>query len=131
MYNVLFGCLLMGLLLVNNAIAEDQSGGGTVAIEFLLEGFAKNSGLRVISGPEVAGDIALQGFDVEQIDYATLLKILKHNGYTAFVTGKYVEVVPEHRARLHASELLEAGKDYPDDQYLTDIVKVENLCVAS
>lgn len=114
-----------------SVFSEEEFGNGSTKITDLLEVYSKNSGLKVIASNEVKGEAIHFGFEPEELDYSLLLTILKLNGFTAFKTDNYVEVVPNHRARIYASEMVDENIEYPNDQYLVETIPVENLCVSS
>jgi|GEM_PF-6567910 len=123
--------LIMLCLFSCNLHASDEKAQGGAQITDLLAAYAKNSGLKVVASKEVKGEAIHFGFSQQDLDFDLLLTILKLNGYTAFKNDKYVEVVPNHRARIYANERVKDGVDYPADQYLVDIIKVNNLCTSS
>ena len=123
--------LILAFTMSNIVNAENTSNNGSIPLSELVASFSRSTGLKVIASEDVKGAINLYGLSPEQVDYEQLLVILKLNGYTAFKTQKYVEIVPGHRARVYTSERANKTKDYPADQYLMEIIKVKNLCAAS
>jgi general secretion pathway protein D len=67
---------------------------------------------------------------MDTIDYAGLLTILKANGLTAFELNGYVSVVSLSEARAQAVPTIVAGRQYPDDQFVSTSIIVKNANAA-
>ncbi|SMF19833.1 hypothetical protein SAMN02745866_01224 [Alteromonadaceae bacterium Bs31] len=131
MKKLIFLIWILPVLVCSNAFSAEPGKQGSIQITDLLKAFSKNSGLKVVASKELKGEAIYTGFTLDELNYDLLLTILKLNGFTAFKNEKYVEVVPQHRARVYASEILDEDVVYPEDQYLIATIKVENLCVSS
>lgn len=127
----LFLLLLLTSLWCSKSYSNDATDGLGYKISTILQAYSKNSGLKVIVSNEVDGNAKIYGLKLDEIDFDSLLTILKLNGYTAFKTEKHIQVVPEHRARIYVSEMYNEKNTYPDDLYLTDVIQVNNLCASS
>lgn len=66
----------------------------------------------------------------EPISYEQFLTQLQINGYTAFKTNDYIQILSVRDARTMAP-IAEKGKKYYADEFLTDYIKLEKACAQS
>ena len=64
------------------------------------------------------------------ISYEQLLTQLQINGYTAFKTKDYIQILSGRDARTMAP-IVEKGKTYYADEFVTDYIKLEKACAES
>lgn len=64
------------------------------------------------------------------ITYEQLLAQLQINGYTAFKTKDYIQILSVRDARTMAP-IAEKGKTYYADEFVTDYIKLEKACAGS
>lgn len=64
------------------------------------------------------------------ISYEQLLTQLQINGYTAFKTKDYIQILSVRDARTMAP-IVEKGKTYYADEFVTDYIKLEKACAES
>ena len=65
------------------------------------------------------------------LDYGQLLSQLKINEFTAYKSSGYIQIIPVRDARSFAIPTVEKGKNYFDDEYVTDSIKLEKACAGS
>jgi general secretion pathway protein D len=124
----------IGLLLAGLAIAQDsevaaQSGNvqsSAVPIETLIRRVAADTGREFIIDPRIQG---IQGITTsDDIDYDTLLGILRINGVVAIEKGGQTLVMPEQNMRVEATRILQ--QDDPsvsDHEVVTRIIEVPQI----
>lgn len=79
----------------------------------------------------INSDLRLQvNIGTAPITYEQLLTQLQINGYTAFKTKDYIQIVSVRDARTLAP-IAEKGKTYFADEFVTDYIKLEKACAQS
>lgn len=66
----------------------------------------------------------------DPISYEQFLTQLQINGYTAFKTKDYIQILSVRDARTMAP-IAEKGKDYYADEFVTDYIRLEKSCAQS
>lgn len=101
----------------------------TISIFELIDRVAKKSGKRFLVDPRVNLEVALPGFDVNQVDYAALLAIFRLQQLATFTQDGVVNVIPDAGARQIPTTVLSADDPkIPADEIVTRVLKVDNVC---
>ncbi|MDR7092062.1 M56 family metallopeptidase [Cellvibrio fibrivorans] len=89
----------------------------------------KDLGKKILVG--FNGDTRIQtNLNENPIDYKKLLAQLQINGFTAFTSEDYIQIVSVRDARSLAP-IVEKGKKYYDDEFVTDYIKLDKSCAGS
>jgi len=64
----------------------------------------------------------------ESLNYGQFLTLLNINGFTAYKSQDYIQVIRNRDARSAAIPIVEKDKTYYDDEYVTDYLKPEKAC---
>ena len=102
-----------------------------VALEEIVKSYAQRSSKPIVANADISGKIQLFGITSKEVGKSLFLSILRAKGLAIYDAGDYQMIVPGHQARLHITERFREGEQYSDDQYIMDILDVENLCAAS
>jgi beta-lactamase regulating signal transducer with metallopeptidase domain len=62
------------------------------------------------------------------ISYGQFLSQLKINGFTAYRSKDYIQIIPVEDAMAYAIPTAEKGKTYFEDEFVTDYLKLEKAC---
>lgn len=124
----------LGLLLVSgasNVKADEQqveaNGHPTVALAEVLEAAARNSGREILVDSRTPSRVVVGQVKLRNIDYSTLLSILRNNGMAAVVVGNATNVVPIDEIRQQPLPVLHEDDDTIDpEEWVTRVVTVEN-----
>jgi beta-lactamase regulating signal transducer with metallopeptidase domain len=65
------------------------------------------------------------------LSYGQLLSQLKINGFTAYKSSGYIQIIPISEARAYAIPVVEKGKVYADDEYVTDSIHLQKACAGN
>lgn len=65
------------------------------------------------------------------LSYGQLLSQLKINGFTAYKSSGYIQIIPISEARSYAIPVVEKGKTYADDEYVTDSIYLQKACASN
>jgi len=114
-------------------VATSAQGAGDYGIEMtdLIDKVAKRTGKQFIVDPRVRALVARSGIDLDKVDYAKLLAILAVHQFAAYEANGVVRVVPDANARqLPIPVTTEVPSNALDDEYVTVLISVKNLCAA-
>jgi general secretion pathway protein D len=116
--------VLPGLTMAQQSAAPAE-GGGT-PIETLIEQVAEDLGREFVIDPRVMG---LMSFTTsEEIDYESLLGILRINNLVALEAGDQIHVTSEQNMRVAATRILqEDDPSVSDHEVVTRIIEVPQL----
>lgn len=125
---------VLGFLLVAGAAgaqADEQqaeaNGHPTVALAEVLEAAARNSGREILVDSRTPSRVVVGQARLKNVDYSTLLVILRNNGMAAVVVGKITNIVPIDEIRQQPLPVLLADDDTIDaEEWVTRVVAVEN-----
>jgi len=62
------------------------------------------------------------------LSYGQFLSQLNINGYTAYKSNGYIQIIPNREARNVAIPFVEKNKSYLEDEYVTDVLTTEKAC---
>ncbi|MGV8837733.1 M56 family metallopeptidase [Cellvibrio sp.] len=65
------------------------------------------------------------------LSYGQLLSQLKINGFTAYKSSGYIQIIPISEARAYAIPVVEKGKVYADDEYVTASIHLQKAWAGS
>jgi len=95
-------------------------------IETLLERVAAGTGRQFLVDPRVRARVFTVPA-IENLDYATLLSILRMHGYLAVEIGGQINILPDAIARSLPLRLLQRDdRNVPDDEWVTRVITVRN-----
>ncbi len=88
--------LLAGILIFSSASSAQDTELVEVDVIGLITSFSKSSGMKFVLDPRVMAKIKLVGFDVIEMDFETLAKILWVYQFVAIESDGVVYVLPNH-----------------------------------
>jgi len=104
--------------------------GPTIEIVELIARVAKRTGKQFVLDPRVRGPVPTTGFDVNRVDYARLLAILRVNQFAAYEGSGVVNVLPDANARQFALPVsTQVDPQALDDEMVTLVVQAKHVCV--
>ena len=101
-------------------------------IQELIKFVADVTGATIVVDPGVQGKIKVvssRPVDKSEL-YDLFLSILDVQGYTAVRTGNVIRVVPNKDARSSPVEVPPAGEVSTSDEYVTQVIRLENISAA-
>lgn len=138
----ILGAMIGAVLLAMPALAPAQTGAATaspaagtngepptISVYELIERVAKKTGKRFIIDPHVSGLVPLSGLDVNRVDYATLLAVLRAQGYATFTQDGIVNVMSDASARQFPVPVVTTiPAQTPADELVTVLVSTKSVC---
>jgi general secretion pathway protein D len=124
------------LLVVPSPAPSAPAGSGvhpdlpTVELAPLIERVERESGKRFLLDGRLGPNIYLSGVEPNDVTYPVLLAILRANGFAAFESEGYVNVVPDAVIRFHAPVLQADDASIPADLYVTRVLTTEHMPTA-
>jgi general secretion pathway protein D len=94
----------------------------TVELAPLLERVERSSGKRFLVDPRLGARLYLAGVEQNDVTYPVLLAILRANGFAAFESEGYVNVVPDANIRFHAPLVQTDDASIPAELYVTRVL---------
>lgn len=67
----------------------------------------------------------------DSLNYGQFLTQLNVNGFTAYKINNYIKIISIKDARDAPIPVVEQGKSYFDDEYVTDYIKTEKSCAST
>jgi type II secretory pathway component GspD/PulD (secretin) len=110
--------------------AEDKSPpalAGAVPLERVIAAVAKRTGKKFIVDPRLRGDAMLVGQEPTNVDYPTLLLILRVHGFAAVEQGGYVQVIPDANIRQYPVPIATGKESYSDAEYVNKVIVLKNV----
>ncbi|MES2826306.1 MAG: hypothetical protein V4732_22115 [Pseudomonadota bacterium] len=83
---------------------------------------------KIIVGRNYADKEVLINLSKGSLSYDQLLTQLNINGFTAYRSKDYIQIVATRDARQYSIPVAEEGKTYLNDEYVTDFLKTEKSC---
>jgi len=130
--------LLASLPLLSNAADESatkavdesrQAGGPYVDITSLIARVAKKTGKQFVLDPRLRADVPVATLDLDRLDYARLLTILRVNAFSAYESEGVVIVVPDANSRqLPIPVNTSVSPKAPDSELVTLLMQAKNVC---
>jgi general secretion pathway protein D len=102
----------------------------TVELAPLLERVERASGKRFIVDPRLGSRLYLAGVDQNDVTFPVLLAILRTNGFAAFESEGYVNIVPDANVRFHGPVVQENDASIPAELYVTRVIRTVNVGAA-
>jgi general secretion pathway protein D len=102
----------------------------TVELAPLLERVERSSGKRFLVDPRLGTRLYLAGAEANDVTYPVLLAILRVNGFAAFESEGYVNIVPDANVRFHGPVLQEDDASIPAELYVTRVLRTVNIGAA-
>lgn len=120
------------LLAIAPASAEDKqredtvNGHPSVALADILEVVAKNTRREILVDSRAPSKVVIGQASPRDIDYTTLLTILRNNGMAAVAVGDVTNVVPVNEIRQQPLPILHADDDtIGDEEWVTMVLTLE------
>jgi type II secretory pathway component GspD/PulD (secretin) len=113
--------------------AEDKSPpalAGAVPLERVIAAVAKRTGKKFIVDPRLRGDATLVGQEPTNVDYPTLLMILRIHGFAAMEQGGYVQIIPDANIRQYPVPLATGKESYADGEFVNKVIVLKNAPAA-
>jgi general secretion pathway protein D len=99
----------------------------TVALEPLLARVGRSAGKKFLVDARATQQIYLGGAEPNEVDYPTLLAILRNNGLAAIEIEGYMNVMPMTDVRFHAPIVQTDDTAVADDEWVTRIIVLTNV----
>jgi general secretion pathway protein D len=96
----------------------------------LLQRVERASGKRFLVDARLGTRIYLAGVEPNDVTYPVLLAVLRANGFAAFESEGYVNLVPDANIRFHAPLLPTDDASIPADLYVTRVLATEHVPTA-
>jgi general secretion pathway protein D len=132
--------LLASLPLSASAADESASGvagesrqqyGPNVDITSLIARVAKKTGKQFVLDPRLRAEVPVGTLDLDRLDYARLLTILRVNGFSAYEAEGVVIVVPDANSRqLPIPVSTSISAKAADSELVTLLMQAKNVCAA-
>lgn len=94
----------------------------TVELAPLLERVERASGKRFLVDSRLGARLYLAGVEQNDVTYPVFLAILRANGFAAFESEGYVNVVPDANIRFHAPLVQTDDASIPAELYVTRVL---------
>jgi general secretion pathway protein D len=102
----------------------------TVELAPLLERVERSSGKRFLVDPRLGTRLYLGGVEQNDVTYPVLLAILRVNGFSAFESEGYVNIVPDANVRFHGPVVQADDASIPAELYVTRVITTVNVGAA-
>jgi hypothetical protein len=102
----------------------------TVELAPLIERVEHESGKRFLLDGRLGPRIYLGGVEPNDVTYPVLLAILRANGFAAFDSVGYVNIVPDSNIRFHAPIVPMDDDSIPADLYVTRVLTTVHVPTA-
>lgn len=99
----------------------------TVELAPLLERVERASDKRFLVDGRLGTQIYLAGVEPNDVTYPVLLSILRANGFAAFESDGFVNIVPDSNIRFHGPVLQMDDPSIPSDLYITRVLRPVNI----
>lgn len=93
----------------------------------LLRRVERAANKRFLLDPRLGTELYLGGVEPNDVTYPVLLAILRVNGFAAFESDGFVNVVPDQNIRFHAPVVQTDDASIPADLYITRILTTTNV----
>ena len=98
----------------------------TVELNELLDVVARKSGKEFLVDRRVPADVVVGTIKARNVDYPTLLTILRNNALAAATSDNGVRIVPVNLVRQHELPVLRDNDDtIPNDEWVTRLIQPE------
>ena len=96
-------------------------------IRELIRQVAADASLRIVIDPRVHARVEYAGGPLEDIDYATLLAILRVHGFIATEIGGQTTIIPDANARMMPTRLLQSDDpSVSDHEVVSRVIAVDS-----
>jgi general secretion pathway protein D len=102
----------------------------TVELAPLLERVERSSGKRFLVDSRLGTRLYLAGVEPNDVTYPVLLAILRANGFAAFESEGYVNIVPDANIRFHAPLVQTDDASIPAELYVTRVLATTHIPTA-
>lgn len=99
----------------------------TVEIGPLLERVERESGKQFLVDSRLGTRLYLGGVEPDEVTYPVLLAILRANGFAAFESDGYVNIVPDANVRFHGPVVQADDDSIPAELYVTRVLAIANV----
>ncbi|NCZ63297.1 MAG: type II secretion system protein GspD, partial [Cellvibrionales bacterium] len=101
-------------------------------IQEFIQFVADVTGTTIVVDPSVKGKVkVISSKPVSKSElYDLFLSILDVHGYTAVRTGNVIRIIQNKDARSSPVEVLEGGDGLSNDEYVTQVIRLENVSAA-
>lgn len=83
---------------------------------------------HVLVGRNISAESIPNNIGEKPLDYGQFLSHLKVNGFTAYRSQGYIQIIPIRDARNSAIPIVEPGKKYFDDEFVTEFLQLKKGC---
>jgi general secretion pathway protein D len=127
-------CSAFALAAVSCAFAQSESASaapdGGISLEKVVAAVAKRTNKKFIVDPRVRADVTVIGQEPTNVDYATLLTILKIHGFATVEQHGYVQVIPDANVRQMPLPLFTGKESHADEEFVGRLIAVKNAPAA-
>ncbi len=99
----------------------------TVELAPLLERVERASGKQFLVDSRLGTQLYLSGVEPNDVTYPVLLAILRANGFAAFESEGYVNIVPDSNIRFHGPVVQADDDSIPAELYVTRVLTIVNI----
>jgi len=104
----------------------------TVELAPLLQRVERASGKRFLIDGRVGPRVYLGGVEPNDVTYPVLLAILQRNGFAAFESDGWVNIVPDANVRSYETRVVQADDaSIPPDEFVTRVLPTVNINAAT
>jgi general secretion pathway protein D len=96
----------------------------------LLARVERESDKQFMVDPRVGSRLYLGGVEPDDVTYPVLLAIFRLNGFAAFESEGFVNIVPDANIRFHAPIIERDDPSIPPDLYVTRVLTTTNIGTA-
>jgi general secretion pathway protein D len=96
----------------------------------LLRRVERAADKRFLLDARLGTEIYLGGVEPDDVTYPVLLAILRANGFAAFESGGFVNVIPDTNIRFHAPVVQADDEAIPAELYVTRVLTTANIAAA-
>jgi len=125
--------LAMAILVPASSIAQEYTVNlKDTEIQEFIQFVADVTGTTIVVDPSVKGKVkVISSKPVSKSElYDLFLSILDVHGYTAVRTGNVIRIIQNKDARSSPVEVLEGGDGLSNDEYVTQVIRLENVSAA-
>lgn len=115
------------MLMSLSAVAEQNS---ELTVNEIIASFSKVNNVKILA-PTIDASVKLYGLEPDKLNYQQLLTLLTQYGFS-MVQYDDLHVVTEIKyLRAVSGPVLADGKQYPENQFVTEVFASEKLCMST
>ncbi|MES2826307.1 MAG: hypothetical protein V4732_22120 [Pseudomonadota bacterium] len=141
MKNTKTAIFILSALMVTTSVLSAENAGDPSLIQEQCKSSSEITTLRdftnsserwldstILIGRDLGGTKISVNIHNQSLNYGQFLTQLNINGFTAYKSNDYIQVIDLRGIRSAPIPVVEQGKSYFDDEYVTDYIKTEKAC---